>query len=195
WNVGRLVGPVIEVPLHAGKQRGLEVADAAGLGLPVHELGIAPRTAGAERTPVPLEVHRDDLPVRVPLLDRGVLGHEPHSHRPRASPQWGAPSMPGAFVAPGYARVQTRGWMSGTNRLIHETSPYLLQHARNPVDWFPWGPAAFERAVAENKPVLLSIGYSSCHWCHVMERESFENPAIGRLLNDLFVCSKVDRQA
>src|SRR5262245_24133361 len=86
------------------------------------------------------------------------------------------------------------GWMSGTNRLIHETSPYLLQHARNPVDWFPWGAEAFERAVAENKPVLLSIGYSSCHWCHVMERESFENPTIARLMNDLFVCIKVDRE-
>src|SRR5262245_16734206 len=84
--------------------------------------------------------------------------------------------------------------MSGTNRLIHETSPDLLQHARNPVDWFPWGPEAFERAVAGNKPVLLSIGYSSCHWCHVMERESFENPAIARLMNELFVCIKVDRE-
>ena len=65
-----------------------------------------------------------------------------------------------------------------TNRLIHEKSPYLLQHAHNPVDWYPWGAEAFEKARAENKPIFLSIGYSTCHWCHVMERESFENEAI-----------------
>ena len=84
--------------------------------------------------------------------------------------------------------------MSGTNRLINETSPYLLQHAHNPVDWFPWGDEAFARARAEGKPVLLSIGYSACHWCHVMERESFENPAIAGLMNSLFVNIKVDRE-
>src|SRR5262249_38083147 len=100
----------VEVPLHAGKQRGLEMADAAGLGLPVDELGVAPRTAGAERTPVPLEMYGDDLPVGVPMLDRGVLGHVHHSHRPRASPPWGCPSSAkGALIAPGYARVQTGG--------------------------------------------------------------------------------------
>jgi hypothetical protein len=65
-----------------------------------------------------------------------------------------------------------------TNRLAREKSPYLLQHRHNPVDWYPWGPEAFERARTENKPVFLSVGYSSCHWCHVMERESFENEAI-----------------
>ena len=84
--------------------------------------------------------------------------------------------------------------MSGSNRLIHETSPYLLQHAHNPVDWFPWGDEAFDRARADGKPVLLSIGYSACHWCHVMERESFENPAIAKLMNSLFVNIKVDRE-
>jgi uncharacterized protein YyaL (SSP411 family) len=84
--------------------------------------------------------------------------------------------------------------MTGTNRLIHETSPYLLQHAHNPVDWFPWGDEAFARARAEGKPVLLSIGYSACHWCHVMERESFENPSIAALMNSLFVNIKVDRE-
>ncbi len=84
--------------------------------------------------------------------------------------------------------------MSTENRLARETSPYLLQHARNPVDWYPWGDEAFARARAENKPVLLSIGYSSCHWCHVMERESFENPEIARLMNDLYVSIKVDRE-
>src|SRR5947208_14488726 len=81
-----------------------------------------------------------------------------------------------------------------TNRLAKEKSPYLLQHAHNPVDWFPWGPEAFEKAKKENKPILLSIGYSTCHWCHVMERESFENEKIAKLMNDWFVCIKVDRE-
>jgi uncharacterized protein len=81
-----------------------------------------------------------------------------------------------------------------TNRLIHETSPYLLQHAHNPVDWYPWGDEAFAKAKQENKPVLLSIGYSACHWCHVMEHESFENERIAQLMNDLFVNIKVDRE-
>jgi uncharacterized protein len=80
------------------------------------------------------------------------------------------------------------------NRLIDETSPYLLQHAHNPVDWYAWGEEALARARAEDRPILLSIGYSACHWCHVMERESFENPAIARLMNDLFVNIKVDRE-
>jgi uncharacterized protein YyaL (SSP411 family) len=81
-----------------------------------------------------------------------------------------------------------------TNRLIHETSPYLLQHAHNPVDWYPWGEEAFQRARSESKPILLSIGYSACHWCHVMERESFEDEKIAALMNDLFVNIKVDRE-
>ncbi|HBV06990.1 MAG TPA: thioredoxin domain-containing protein, partial [Gemmatimonadetes bacterium] len=80
------------------------------------------------------------------------------------------------------------------NRLAAETSPYLLQHAGNPVDWYPWGQEALERAKDEDRPILLSVGYSSCHWCHVMERESFENPSIARLMNDLFVNIKVDRE-
>lgn len=80
------------------------------------------------------------------------------------------------------------------NRLIFETSPYLLQHARNPVDWYPWGEAAFDKARAENKPVFLSVGYSSCHWCHVMAHESFEKESIAALLNQYFVCVKVDRE-
>ncbi len=81
-----------------------------------------------------------------------------------------------------------------TNRLIHETSPYLLQHAHNPVDWHPWGEDAFRTAKNENKPILLSIGYSACHWCHVMERESFEDEKIAALMNELFVNIKVDRE-
>src|SRR6058998_2186900 len=81
-----------------------------------------------------------------------------------------------------------------TNRLIHETSPYLLQHAHNPVDWYPWGAEAFERAREEDKPLLLSIGYSACHWCHVMAHESFEDPETAALMNDLYVSIKVDRE-
>jgi len=80
------------------------------------------------------------------------------------------------------------------NRLLQEKSPYLLQHAHNPVDWFPWGEEAFARAKSEGKPVFLSIGYSTCHWCHVMERESFENPEVAELLNRVFVPIKVDRE-
>jgi uncharacterized protein YyaL (SSP411 family) len=80
------------------------------------------------------------------------------------------------------------------NRLAKETSPYLLQHAHNPVDWYAWGPEAFERARREGKPVLLSVGYSACHWCHVMERESFEDDATARVMNELFVNVKVDRE-
>ena len=81
-----------------------------------------------------------------------------------------------------------------TNRLAREKSPYLLQHAHNPVDWYPWGPEAFERARQDNKPIFLSIGYSTCHWCHVMERESFENEPIAAILNKYFVPIKVDRE-
>jgi len=80
------------------------------------------------------------------------------------------------------------------NRLVFERSPYLLQHAGNPVDWYPWGKAAFDKAKKENKPVFLSVGYSACHWCHVMERESFETEEVGKLLNEFFVCIKVDRE-
>ena len=81
-----------------------------------------------------------------------------------------------------------------TNRLISETSPYLIQHAHNPVDWYPWGTEALERSRMEDKPILLSIGYSACHWCHVMAHESFENPQIADLMNQNFVCIKVDRE-
>ena len=80
------------------------------------------------------------------------------------------------------------------NRLADETSPYLLQHKDNPVDWYPWGPEALGRAREEDRPILLSIGYSSCHWCHVMERESFEDEATAAYMNEHFVCIKVDRE-
>src|SRR5213593_850601 len=80
------------------------------------------------------------------------------------------------------------------NRLAAETSPYLLQHKDNPVDWFPWGDEALERARAEDRPILLSIGYAACHWCHVMEHESFEDEETARVMNELFVNVKVDRE-
>ena len=80
------------------------------------------------------------------------------------------------------------------NRLVFEKSPYLLQHAGNPVDWYPWGEEAFAAAKKQDKPVFLSIGYTTCHWCHVMERESFENMEVGKLLSKHFICVKVDRE-
>lgn len=81
-----------------------------------------------------------------------------------------------------------------SNRLLHSQSPYLLQHANNPVDWYPWGAEALEKATSENKPILVSIGYSACHWCHVMERESFEDEATAELMNSHFICIKIDRE-
>src|SRR5438046_3504364 len=81
-----------------------------------------------------------------------------------------------------------------TNRLARETSPYLRQHAHNPVDWFPWGPEALIRARDLDRPIFLSIGYSACHWCHVMEHESFEDESIAKILNDHYVSIKVDRE-
>ena len=90
--------------------------------------------------------------------------------------------------------MQTPSDARKPNRLIHETSPYLLQHASNPVDWYPWGPEALQASKTQKRPILLSIGYSACHWCHVMERESFENEAIAALMNQHFICIKVDRE-
>jgi len=86
------------------------------------------------------------------------------------------------------------GTLAGVNRLAQETSPYLLQHADNPVDWYAWSDEVFERARAEDKPILLSVGYAACHWCHVMEHESFEDEETARLMNERFVCVKVDRE-
>src|SRR5215212_2271439 len=80
------------------------------------------------------------------------------------------------------------------NRLAQESSPYLLQHAHNPVDWYPWGDEALQRAQTEDKPMLVSIGYAACHWCHVMERESFEDEATARLMNEHFINIKIDRE-
>jgi len=100
----------------------------------------------------------------------------------------------GASYQPRTEHLHPDGSPLYTNRLILEDSPYLLQHAHNPVDWYPWGPAAFARARLENKPIFLSIGYSTCHWCHVMERESFEDPEVAQFLNEHFIAIKVDRE-
>jgi uncharacterized protein YyaL (SSP411 family) len=81
-----------------------------------------------------------------------------------------------------------------TNRLANENSLYLKQHGSNPVNWYPWGPEALETAQREDKPMLISIGYSACHWCHVMSHESFENAQIAEMMNKIFVCVKVDRE-
>jgi uncharacterized protein YyaL (SSP411 family) len=110
-------------------------------------------------------MHRAILPVLLPLLVAALLHAEPPDAKNRPA-----------------------------NHLAHESSPYLLQHAHNPVDWYPWGTEAFARAKKEGKLVFLSIGYSACHWCHVMERESFANDDVAKLLNDNFVCIKVDRE-
>ncbi len=100
----------------------------------------------------------------------------------------------GSSYLPRTRHLRTDGSPRYTNRLILESSPYLLQHAHNPVDWYPWGAEAFERAKSQGKPVLLSVGYSTCHWCHVMEEESFEDEEIASYLNSNYVCIKVDRE-
>ena len=102
--------------------------------------------------------------------------------------------LPNLPAADGPATKDKPGKAHKANRLARESSPYLLQHAHNPVDWFPWGPEAFAKAKKENKLVFLSIGYSSCHWCHVMEKESFSNTEVAKILNENFVCIKVDRE-
>ncbi len=108
------------------------------------------------------------------------------SESPVSDPTSGPVNDAVSAPAPGGARKP--------NRLVNEMSPYLTQHAHNPVDWYPWSPEALETASAEDKPILLSIGYAACHWCHVMERESFENEATAAYMNDHFVCIKVDRE-
>ena len=109
------------------------------------------------------------------------------THRPK-------PFGCGLRVTASHECERKTGYPDMPNRLIGETSPYLLQHAHNPVDWYPWGPEALEAASAQDKPILLSVGYSACHWCHVMERESFENVEIAELMNRSFIPVKVDRE-
>jgi uncharacterized protein len=98
------------------------------------------------------------------------------------------------FEFPLLSAAEASATAAKVNRLAKEKSPYLRQHASNPVDWYPWGEEAFEAARRENKPIFLSIGYSTCHWCHVMERESFSNPELAAQLNAGFICIKVDRE-
>ncbi len=121
----------------------------------------------------------------VPASPPSVLSSAPES----PAPQEVQPSAAGHGQAAGADRHQ-----HPANHLKGQTSPYLLQHLYNPVDWYPWGPEALERARKEGKPIFLSIGYSACHWCHVMERETFENEELAGLMNDWFVCIKVDRE-
>ena len=101
---------------------------------------------------------------------------------------------PDTIAAMTTAQTGHSGHVHPHNRLAAETSPYLLQHAHNPVDWYPWGPEALATAAAQDRPIFLSIGYSACHWCHVMERESFEDPTTAAALNADFVAIKVDRE-
>ena len=108
-----------------------------------------------------------------------------------SSPATSSPAVPRPAFEEGNAM---RTPPAGQNHLAFETSPYLLQHAHNPVDWYPWGDEAFRRAKEENKPLLVSIGYSACHWCHVMAHECFEDPEIAAVMNEHFVCVKVDRE-
>ena len=100
----------------------------------------------------------------------------------------------GPSYTPRTKHLNSDGWAKYTNRLFLESSPYLLQHAHNPVDWYPWGDEAFQAAAALNRPVLLSVGYSTCHWCHVMEEESFEDEEIARYINENYIPIKVDRE-
>jgi len=116
-----------------------------------------------------------------------VVGHSLAQESPKPTP--GASPTPSATPA-----AATPAKVKHTNRLVHEKSPYLRQHAHNPVDWYPWGEEAFEKAKREKKLVFLSIGYATCHWCHVMERESFENEEVARYLNEHYVAIKVDRE-
>ena len=120
-----------------------------------------------------------------------VLGAAPASPQPPSSAKehpMSAPATQPQTAQPGTTQP------ARANRLVNETSPYLLQHAHNPVDWYAWGPAAFEAARAQDKPIFLSIGYSTCYWCHVMERESFENADVAAVMNENFICIKVDRE-
>ena len=88
----------------------------------------------------------------------------------------------------------TQNNMENINHLSNETSPYLLQHAKNPVNWYPWGKEALGKAKKENKLIIISVGYSACHWCHVMEKESFEDLEVAKIMNENFICIKVDRE-
>jgi len=100
----------------------------------------------------------------------------------------------GSDYRPRTRHLRPDGWAKYTNRLFLQISPYLLQHAHNPVNWYPWGDEAFEAAKKLKRPVLLSVGYSTCHWCHVMEEESFEDEEIARVMNENYIAIKADRE-
>src|SRR4029453_4601763 len=118
---------------------------------------------------------------------------EPDANR-RATMKSVAPILLAGLISSALSAITAEDGEKYTNRLIHEKSPYLLQHAHNPVDWYPGGKEAFDKAKKDNKPIFLSVGYSTCHWCHVMEHESFENPEIAKLMNNNFVNTKADRE-
>jgi len=148
-------------------------------------LSVAP-SAVAETGPAPEAQRAGALPVPPP---GGATYPEALVTRLRAVYQAKGPEY-----EPRTEHLRDDGSPVYVNRLILEDSPYLIQHAHNPVDWYPWGPEAFEKARRENKPIFLSIGYSTCHWCHVMERESFDHEEVARLMNERFVSIKVDRE-
>ncbi|MFY9974988.1 MAG: thioredoxin domain-containing protein, partial [Chromatiaceae bacterium] len=130
-----------------------------------------------------------------PMLGRAEGGAEASSRSPEVEQRLSAAlAAKGPAYQPRTEHLLPDGRPRFTNRLILEDSPHLIQHAHNPVDWYPWGPEAFDRARREGRLVFLSIGYSTCYWCHVMERESFEDLEIARLLNRHFVAVKVDRE-
>src|SRR6476659_7491378 len=119
----------------------------------------------------------------------------PACRSPRSGPAWRVHRLTALALAGTLAGLAAcEGGAGRPNRLIRESSPYLLLHAHDPVDWYPWGEEAFARARREGKPIFLSIGYSTCYWCHVMEREVFAKPAIAELMNRWFVSVKVDRE-
>src|SRR3989442_6667901 len=148
------------------------------------------RRGAADARPAP---GRDSRGQAVPNPAAPHVHPQPHPARGRGRAR--APLSPDADAAAGSGfrarRVRADEMTTG---LAGETSPYLLQHAHNPVDWYPWGSEAQERARREGKPLLLSVGYSACHWCHVMAHESFEDPDVAAVMNELFVNVKVDRE-
>ncbi|MFT7623800.1 MAG: hypothetical protein ACI9WU_002985, partial [Myxococcota bacterium] len=159
----------------------------------VSEPATKPTATAATPTP-PAE------PVKPPAAPPEPTSPDGEADRPEATPddlearKMAAYKAKGSKYVPRTRHKDPNGTATFVNRLIFESSPYLLQHAHNPVDWNPWGPEAFERARVEKKPVLLSVGYATCHWCHVMEEESFEDLEIAKYMTDNFVCIKVDRE-
>src|SRR5262249_20423067 len=200
-DLAQLVGAIGLVPRLVGRDGPLRHVARLGLDrvLGVLRIDEQRRRGQAERDADP---HRRgaDRPQRPPLVDavggwlgrrlrprpRRERGDRDDHHQPRHA------SMILARRGPCYGPDHMSN--APRNRLAGEKSPYLLQHAGNPVDWFPWGDEAFARARAEDKPIFLSVGYSTCHWCHVMERESFEDPTVAAKLRDGFIAVKVDRE-